>query len=151
LANKYQQHRSKRIPNAIGITMIIFGTLYVVLAAVLLSDTNLSINYARPILNELGALSQDELIAWTIIGDSTFIFAGVFGILFGYGILKVKKWAWTACVIYNIIFTLLCADAFANNTPLPDSYLVVVSVGLLVLLFMPATRAYFRPTQVIQK
>lgn len=131
--------------------MVIFGAVYVVLAAVLLSDINLSINYQRPILNELGALSQEELIAWAIIGDITFVVAGVFGIIFGYGILRMKKWAWTANVIYNIIFTLLCVDAFATNTQLPDSYLVVVSVGLLVLLFMPATRAYFKQMQVTQK
>jgi hypothetical protein len=149
MANKYR-HRSPRIPRAIGMAMVVFGAAYLVLAAVLLSDINLSIDYARPVLDELGALSQAELIIMAIAGSITFVFAGAFAIIFGYSILKMKKWAWAATVIYNVIFVLLCAQAFAMGTPLLDSYFVIVSVGLLVLLFMPSTRAYFRQTQVIQ-
>jgi hypothetical protein len=150
MANKYQHRSSSRIPSAIGIAMVAFGAAYLVLAAVLLSDINLSIDYARPVLDELGALSQAELVIMAIAGDITFVFAGAFAIIFGYGILRMKKWAWAATVIYNIIFTLLCAQAFAMGTPLLDSYFVVVSVGLLVLLFMPSTRAYFGQAPVKQ-
>jgi len=143
MANKYQHRSSSRIPSAIGITMVAFGVAYVVLAAVLLSDIDLAINYQRPVLDELGTLSQGELIIWAMVGNVTFVVAGVFGVIFGYGVLRMKKWAWAAVVIYNIIFTLSCAQAFAMGTPLLDSYFVVVSVGLLVLLFMPSTRAHF--------
>lgn len=143
MANKYEHRSSPRIPSAIGITMVAFGAAYLVLAAVLLSDVNLSIDYARPVLDELGPLSQEELNALAIAGDITFVIAGAFAIIFGYGVLRMRKWAWAAAVIYNIIFVLFCAQAFATGTPLLDSYFVVVSVGLLVLLFMPSTRAYF--------
>jgi hypothetical protein len=148
MANKYEHSNRPRVISIIGLTMVTFGAAYVIMAAVLSSDIGLSINYSRPILDELGGLSQGELIMFAIAGDIIFAVTGAIGIILGFGLLKMKKWAWTANVIYNIIFFLSCIDAFAENTPLPDSYLIVVSASLLVLLFMPTTRAYFRQARV---
>ncbi len=150
MANKHQHHGSPLVLQAIGLTMVVFGAAYVVLTAILLSNTDLSIDYAHPVLNELGTLSQEELIIMAITGDVILVIAGAFGMIFDYGILRMKQWAWAANVIYNIIFTFLCAEAFATNTHLPDSYLIVVSIGLLVPLFMPSTRQYFKQAQIIR-
>jgi hypothetical protein len=151
MANKYEHSNRPRVISIIGLTMVAFGATYVIMAAVLSSDIELSINYSRPILDELEGLSHDELIVTAIAGDIIFAVAGAIGIILGFGLLKMKKWAWMANAIYNIIFSLLCIDAFAENTPLPDSYLIVVSVGLLVLLFMPTTREYFRRAAITQR
>jgi len=147
MTSKYKSSNRPRVISIIGLTMVAFGAVYVIMAAILSSDVGLSINYARPILDELGGLSQNELIMIAIAGDIIFAGTGAIGIILGFGLLKMKKWAWTANVIYHIIFSLSCIDAFAENTPLPDSYLIIVSVGLLVLLFMPTTREYFRHRQ----
>ena len=47
------------------------------------------------------------------------IAADAIGIIFGFGILKMQRWAWMANVVYNIIFTLLSVDAFAENCSTP--------------------------------
>jgi hypothetical protein len=151
MASRYKSSNRPRVISIIGFIMVAFGAAYVVMAAILLSNIDLSINYARPILDELGDLSQKELVLITIGGDITFAVAGVIGIILGFGLLKMKHWAWAANVVYHIIFSLACIDAFAENTPLPDSYLIIVSVGVLAILFMPTTRAHFRQVRVTQR
>jgi hypothetical protein len=86
---------------------------------VFLLNLELSIDYQCPILDKLGDLSQGELIIMAIAGDIIVGIASAIGMIFGFGILKMQRWAWMANVIYNIIFTLLSADAFAENCSTP--------------------------------
>ena len=51
-----------------------------------------------------------------IAGDIIVGIVGAIGIIFGFGILKMQR---LANVIYNIIFTLLSVNAFAENCSTP--------------------------------
>jgi hypothetical protein len=89
------------------------------MAMAFLLNLELSIDYQCPILDKLGDLSQGELIITVIASDIIVGIVGAIGIIFGFGILKMQKGAWMANVIYNIIFTLLSVDAFAENCSTP--------------------------------
>ena len=71
------------------------------------------------------------------------IAADAIGIIFGFGILKMQRWAWMANVVYNIIFTLLSVDAFAENCSTPR-FISRYSERdpAFILLSMPTTCVY---------
>jgi hypothetical protein len=80
------------------------------------------------------------------------IAADAIGIIFGFGILKMQGWAWMANVVYNIIFTLLSVDAFAENCSTPRFIArCIESAILLILLSMPTTCVHLRQAQIPQR
>lgn len=143
MAKRYQHDSRPKMLTFIGLTVVVFGAIHVAIAAVFIPNPDLAINYQDPILEDLGDVPHEELVADAIAAEIISAVAGAIGIVLGFGILRKIKWAWAYTVVYNIIFVLLSAAAFATNNALPDSYLAFVSLVLLILLFKRTTRSYF--------
>lgn len=146
---EYRAVRPK-ILTIVGITMIIFGSMHIIMTIAFIMSPDFVQPYVDRSLTDAQLQSQVlydlAVIELEIIG----LVAAVIGIIFGFGIFARKMWAFVGTIIFNIIFVLGTSYALATNEALIDSYLAIASVVLLAILFMPKTRSYFRKTQLGQ-
>ena len=152
MANAHD-HRNIRpqAVTAIGLITLAVGAIYVGLAAMFFSNLEWAADYLRPSLESEGLTGEFELAFFVIAGQWISSIAGAFGIIIGFGVLKAKRWSWDAAAVYNIIFVLCCAYAFAERAELPDSYLGIASAGAVALLFRRSTKEHFGRLRIPQK
>jgi lysylphosphatidylglycerol synthetase-like protein (DUF2156 family) len=147
-----QRHARQGRPNAItiaGIITVIIGAVYLAMAAVFIPNPDLAIRYQAPILDDLGDdITREELILEALGGEIAGVIAGIIGVILGMGILHRMSWARIGSLIYNIIFILLSAAAFATSDALPDSYMAIGSILVVVILFRRTTKNYFKEPKV---
>jgi hypothetical protein len=143
-----QRHARQDRPNAItiaGIITVIIGAVYLAMAAVFIPNPDLAIRYQAPILDDLGDdITREELILEALGGEIAGVVAGIIGVILGMGMLHRMSWARIGSLIYNMIFILLSAAAFATSNALPDSYMAIGSILVVVILFRRTAKNYFK-------
>jgi hypothetical protein len=148
--SRRQMSRPKSI-TVISLAMILIGATYAGMAAIFIANQDLALNYLAPMLDDLEEVSSNELLITVLGTEISVAILGAIGIILGLAILRGRNWARVGSMIYNGFMVLSSISAFASNDVVPDSYLAIVSLILLVLLFRGETKEYFQESRILNQ